>query len=159
MLTGMAGFQMRHLLTVLLLVAATHAPASESVLAAPVLNQLRQEAGLPPLAPSTTLERAARMHAEDMVRNGFFSHTGTDGSRVAQRANRVAYPWCSIAENIAMGQRSVSEVMRDWMKSPSHRKNILNRRVVEYGLVRGPRDTWVLVLGRPGCWSSRLKGT
>ena len=39
-----------------------------------------------------------------MVANGFFSHTGANGSSVGDRLNAVAYGWASVAENIAAGQ-------------------------------------------------------
>lgn len=37
------------------------------------------------------------------------------------------------------------------MASPGHRRNILDGEVTEFGLVRGPGDLWVMVLGRAGC--------
>ncbi|MBT55084.1 MAG: serine protease [Mameliella sp.] len=116
-----------------------------------MLNGLRAEAGLAPLSASSALEKAARRHARDMARRGFFAHSGSDGSDVMDRARRAGYRPCQIAENIAKGQRSVEEVVADWMTSPGHRRNMLNDGVRDYGMVRGDGNVWVLVLGRDGC--------
>ena len=116
-----------------------------------MLNGLRAEQGLGPVTPSPRLEEAAKRHALDMSRRGFFSHEGSDGSDVMDRARRVGYAACAIAENIAKGQKTLSEVLGDWAKSPPHRKNMLSPEVRDYGLVRAPGDVWVLVLGKDGC--------
>ncbi len=128
----------------------TTVPASAQQ-ARQLLNGVRAEQGLPPLAPAPRLEGAAMAHAVDMVENGFFSHDGSDGSTVGSRARDQGYGWCRIAENIAQGQDSVHEVMRAWVTSPGHRRNILLPDITDYGLVRGQGDIWVLVLGRDGC--------
>ena len=39
----------------------------------------------------------------------------------------------TVAENIAYGQKSPEEVMKTWMKSSGHRKNILNTNFTEIG--------------------------
>ena len=116
-----------------------------------MLNGLRAEKGLGPVTPSPRLEAAAKAHALDMARKSFFSHTGSDGSDVMARARAQGYGACAIAENIAQGQKSLTEVLGAWAKSPPHRKNMLNRDVTDFGLVRAPGDVWVLVLGKDGC--------
>lgn len=116
-----------------------------------MLNGMRAEQGLSPVKPSGQLEQAAMAHAMDMSRNKFFAHQGSDGSSVMKRVRRTGYGPCTVAENIAHGQQSLTEVMASWAKSPGHRKNILNRKVTHYGLVKAPGNYWVLVLGKAGC--------
>ncbi|MFZ7093158.1 CAP domain-containing protein [Primorskyibacter sp. 2E233] len=116
-----------------------------------MLNGLRAEQGLGPVKPSSKLEQAAMAHARDMARKGFFAHVGSDGSRPMQRAKRKGYRPCMIAENIAKGQRSLTEVMGGWAKSSGHRKNMLLPQIKEYGLVRYEGDIWVMVLGSTSC--------
>ncbi|WP_238987417.1 CAP domain-containing protein [Roseovarius dicentrarchi] len=113
-------------------------------------NAIRADAGLTPLSSSAALGRAAAGHARDMAQNGFFSHTGSNGSGIGDRARAVGYGFCFIAENIAQGQSSVDEVMTGWMNSTGHRRNILSEGAREYALVR-EGDIWVMMLGRPGC--------
>jgi uncharacterized protein YkwD len=116
-----------------------------------VVNALRLQSGLAPLRYSDQLEKAADRHARDMVLQGFFSHRGSDGSRLGDRLRRLGYGWCAAAENIAKGQPSLPMVMQAWQQSPGHRRNILHRGVSEFALVRAEDNIWVMVLARPGC--------
>jgi uncharacterized protein YkwD len=97
------------------------------------------------------LEEAAMVHAMDMADGGFFGHAGSDGSRVGDRARAAGYGWCAIAENIAKGQGSLTEVLGAWANSAGHRRNMLLADITDYGLVRAPGDIWVLVLGSERC--------
>ena len=112
-----------------------------------IANLFRAENGLGPLKVSTVLEAVAEGHGRDMAQNGFYSHTGSDGSSIGKRAKRQKYRFCLIAENIAKGQRSTGEVMQDWMTSPGHRKNILQRKARDIGVIRQADNIWVMVLG------------
>lgn len=115
------------------------------------LSQVRAQEGRGALKPSGQLTRAATAHAEDLARSGRFSHEGSNGSSVGQRVRKQGYKFCFVAENIAEGQGSLQDVLEGWMASPGHRRNILAEQAVEFGLVRGPDNLWVMVLGRPGC--------
>lgn len=127
----------------------THAEPNRDV--ASLTNQYRAQYGLPPLRVNVNLERVAELHGRDMVRNRFFSHSGSDGSDIGDRALRVGYRYCVIAENIAQGHRSARDVAKGWMKSPGHRRNMLDRSVTEIGVTRGQGNTWVMVLGSQSC--------
>jgi len=73
-------------------------------------NAERERYGLPPLEIDPDLVCSARTHCAWMTRNRSLRHTRK-----------------AVAENIAMGQRSSREAVRDWMSSSGHRANILNR--------------------------------
>ncbi|WP_240705225.1 CAP domain-containing protein [Pacificoceanicola onchidii] len=141
---------MRTLLALIMCLALLPAVASAQQVRQ-MLNGLRAENGLGPLQPSEALEKAAMAHAMDLARTGKFSHTGSDGSRPMKRAKRQGYRGCFVAENIAKGQKTVTEVMGGWARSPGHRKNMLSRKAKEYGLVRAEGNIWVLVLGSTRC--------
>ncbi len=98
----------------------------------------------------TKLDQMARSHAQDLVRNNRFSHAGTDGSDLIDRADRVGYRYCFIAENIAKGQPDLESVMTSWMNSPGHRRNMLDPRATELGFAQAG-DIWVMVLGSSNC--------
>ena len=115
------------------------------------INALRADRHLPELRYSKKLEKAARRHAEDMAKNSFLSHTGSDGSGVGDRVRRSGYGWCTAAENIASGQPTLADVMQSWTTSQGHRKNMLHKAVSEFALARGPGNIWVMVLAHPGC--------
>ncbi|MGK7652482.1 CAP domain-containing protein [Roseovarius sp. B08] len=115
------------------------------------INDFRAEEGRAPLNVSSTLTRVAAAHAKDMARKDYFSHTGSDGSSVADRARRVGYGFCFIAENIAEGQRGLDAVLTGWADSPGHRENMLAPEAESVALVEAPGRIWVMVLGRDGC--------
>ena len=139
------------LAAMLLSVSTVTPPAYADPAVLPELNALRADAGRAPLRYSDRLERIARLHAEDMARNGFFAHEGSNGSTLGDRASSMGYGFCFIAENIAKGQRTRAEVMSSWEESRGHRRNMLDKRATEIGLARADGAIWVMVLGRPGC--------
>lgn len=72
------------------------------------------------------LESAAAVHSTDMVVNNFFAHQSpTTGKTFRERLVDAGYNWTSGGENIAAGQASVSQVMADWIASPSHCSNMM----------------------------------
>jgi len=88
-------------------------------------NERRDQAGLKPLELDQALTKAAEAHALDMAEREEMSHTGGDGSSPFQRIERAGFKFQRAAENVAAGQRTATEVMKDWMNSPGHRANIL----------------------------------
>jgi uncharacterized protein YkwD len=115
------------------------------------VNTIRAESGLSALSVNRELTQAAAAHARDLAETGAFSHTGSNGSSVGDRVRRQGYGFCFVAENIAKGQGSLEQVLNGWMASPGHRRNVLASQAREFGLVRGPGNLWVMVLGKPGC--------
>lgn len=91
-----------------------------------LVNAERAMAGLGPFIADARLDSAAQGHSEDQAANGVMSHTGSDGSNMAQRIERAGFPWRRAAENVAFGQRTPADVVAAWMNSPGHRNNILS---------------------------------
>lgn len=112
-------------------------------------NQARREQGLESLQWSDSLARAARYHAAHMAKYRYFDHDShlPDGRRMSA-AERIRHfdPHYS-GENIAWNQPNPQEVIRIWMQSPGHRKNILNPESTRLG-VGYVRGYWVQVFGR-----------
>jgi hypothetical protein len=98
-----------------------------------LINNERQKTGASPLCLNNKLLRAAQSHTNDMVTNDFFSHTGSDGSKLSTRADRVNYKWRNLAENIAIN-RSVTDAHAGLMKSAGHKRNILDPNLAQIGL-------------------------
>lgn len=105
---------------------------AESVLSA--VNAARAKAGCGPLRMNSKLTAAAKSHARAMAEQNFFAHAGKDGSRLPGRIARQGYDYQSAAENIAAGQDSPREVVKDWLQSSGHRKNILDCQMTETGI-------------------------
>lgn len=87
----------------------------------------------PPVSWSGSLAMAAYLHSRDMVRNNFLSHTGSDGSSAGQRISRQGYPWRTYGENIAAGDQTVPSVIRGWLRSERHCRNLMNPAFTEIG--------------------------
>lgn len=88
----------------------------------------------PPLAASSLLDEAARRHARDMARHGYFDHAGRDGSQPKGRLARLGYRSRLTGENIAYGPESAEEVVAGWLASPGHCANIMDARIEEMGI-------------------------
>lgn len=87
----------------------------------------------PPVSWSGKLAMAAYLHSRDMVRKNFLSHTGSNGSSAGQRISRQVYPWRTYGENIAVGNPTVSSVIRGWLVSERHCRNLMNPAFTEIG--------------------------
>lgn len=89
-----------------------------------------------------------------MALRDYFAHSSPEGKRVGARVTAEGYPWRSVGENIAGGDRSIEIVVRGWMDSPGHCANIMNGEFTEIGAACVERaDTtwgtyWTMVLGR-----------
>lgn len=107
------------------------------------------------------LQKVARAHSRDMIQRDYFSHTTKGTNRVGcDRVKNSGYRFRYCAENIAWGQREKGEpdnIMRSWMESSGHRRNILNGRYREVGIgtatgtFRGQRGvtTYTVDFGTP----------
>ena len=103
--------------------APADAPQAQQVVA--LVNEARDLAGCQPLKVDDRVVEAAQGHSADMAQRDYFSHTTPEGVDFAQRMRTAGYPSPG-GENIAMGQRSAEQVMKAWMNSDGHRRNILN---------------------------------
>lgn len=113
------------------------------------LNDLRAAQGVAGVVYSPKLEAAAKAHAQDMAKHGYFAHEGRNGSSVGDRVKKQRYRWCFVAENLAKGPRDLNQVMQGWAKSPGHYSNMINKNAKEFGLYQGPDRIWAMVLAAP----------
>jgi uncharacterized protein YkwD len=103
------------------------------------LARARVEAGLPPLARSAALDRAAGAHARDMAAQGYMEHDAPDGSTPASRAAGEGYQtpagsaWLVI--EVISAQGDAPEAALGWWLSDSvHRRVVLGARWREIGI-------------------------
>lgn len=99
-----------------------------------LVNVERARAGLPALKTNWQLSRVARYKSADMANRGYFSHTSPTYGSPFRMMESFGLRFSAAGENIAYGQRTPAEVMRDWMNSPGHRSNILSRNYTEIGV-------------------------
>jgi len=113
------------------------------------VNEARARVGCErPVTVDRRLANAAQAHSTDMATRGYFSHTTPEGATFSDRARAAGYP-SPAAENIARGQRSAERVMRDWLESEGHRRNILNCAHRTIGVGLDPNGWyWTQIFGR-----------
>ena len=114
-----------------------------------MLNNVRANNGAGPVAYDSRLGTAAQNHANDMLANNYFSHTGLNGSTPGDRITAAGYNWRTYGENIARGQQSESDVLQAWVNSPGHQANNVNPNFEDFALAKagsGSNKYWVLVL-------------
>ena len=99
-----------------------------------ILNAARAKAGCGPLKLNSKLMAAAKTHANNMAEKDFFGHANKDGSKFSKRVKKQGYKYRMVAENIAAGQSSATQVAYDWLGSSGHRKNILNCKLKDTGV-------------------------
>lgn len=140
-----------------------------------LINQERKNAGLPNLEWNRALNQIARNYSRDMVRRRFFSHTDPEGRSFSERYRRGGFT-CAIrtsrnttqlgGENIAYNnlysaitrrngrtttswnteEQIAATVVRQWMSSTGHRRNILTHHYRREGVgIAIGRDGKVLV--------------
>ena len=97
-----------------------------------LINEQRAAQNLPPVMWDNDVAKIARMHSENMAKNNFFSHKGLDGFMVNNRADLLGVSkWRAIGENIAYNRgydQPAEFTVECWMKSQSHRDNLLDSR-------------------------------
>jgi uncharacterized protein YkwD len=96
-------------------------------------NEERRKHKLRPLRANPWLFEAARKHSANMAKQQKVGHV-LDGKNPADRLRALGYRHRGCGENCAMGNRPPAQVVRGWMESPGHRRNILNRSFGEIGL-------------------------
>ena len=89
-----------------------------------------------PLTWDDALARSAAKHAIDMEQKRYFHHVSTTGKTIGQRLDEFGYDWYQVAENIAFGQRTIDQVVNEWMRSPDHCANIMNPDIRNMGVAK-----------------------
>jgi uncharacterized protein YkwD len=119
------------------------------------INSARQANHVSALILDERLSNIARAHSRDMANRGYFSHTDPEGraprdrlreagyscaktsgenifqnnlfSRITTRGNQKSYDWNSL-------DQIVTSTVQQWMASPGHRQNILQKDYSRTGI-------------------------
>jgi|GEM_PF-735775 len=98
------------------------------------VNQEREKNGLNQLEINAKLTEAARLKAQDMINKNYFAHTSPSGKDPWGWLNKVDYDYRFAGENLAMDFSSAVGVHNAWMKSKTHKENILLKDYTEIGV-------------------------
>lgn len=103
-------------------------------------NAVRQDRGLAALERDDRLSAAAIERSEAMAEANYFGHEGPGDSNVRSAARAVGWvpanqSW-SLGENIgwAEGDATPATMVRSWLDSPSHRRNLLAEHHTQIGV-------------------------
>ncbi len=115
-----------------------------------LVNAVRAEYGLAPVAYNAQLGAAAQGHANFIATEGVYSHYGVNGSTWQDRAQAAGYPgWAG--ENLVGGTRlTPQQGVTWWRNSAIHFSNMLNPRWTEAGVgfaVGNGQNFYVMVFG------------
>lgn len=97
-------------------------------------NYKRSEFEVVPLQRNAILDEAARLKAEHMAKNEYFSHYSPEGISPWYWYDEVGYVYAYAGENLAIHFTDSSAVVEAWMKSPKHKENIINNHYTEIGI-------------------------
>ena len=112
------------------------------------VNAERQLHGLAALPVGTSLERAARDHTADMIKNGYLGHDWHTGVPFGMWVTR--YFACTAGEIIAWRSpaQTAANAIQQWLHSPGHRAALLSRTWTVMGVELAPRHATVVFGGR-----------
>jgi uncharacterized protein YkwD len=122
------------------------------------VNRAREQRCLGPLHLDPALSEIALGHSADMARRGYFAHADPEERQAGGRAREAGYRYRYLGENlfagtlysqtsvrVVGGQRDVfyrwytpedlaDEVVRGWLESPGHRRNLLSAQYTHEGI-------------------------
>lgn len=88
------------------------------------INEYRQQHGLSKLTMDNHIVIQAKQHSEDMANHRMpFGHKDF-GKRIAKIRTQIKNTGGG-AENVAYNYKSAQEVVRQWLRSPGHKRNIV----------------------------------
>jgi len=96
-------------------------------------NVERHKVGAAPLKISRELTQAASMKAQDMLKEGYWSHASPSGVTPWHWLDQADYSYAYAGENLARNFGSANAVVAAWMASPGHRQNMLHQYYTEVG--------------------------
>lgn len=105
-----------------------------------LINKQRTNNGLAALKNDSEVQRVARIKAQDMVDNNYFSHTSPTYGSPFDMLKSFKNSYKTAGENIA-GNSSNSSAVTAWMNSSGHKANILNSNFnyTGIGVVSSPK--------------------
>ena len=96
-------------------------------------NTQRQLTGENALTINPQLQNAAQNKAEDMVNRNYWSHKTPEGKDPWAFIVNENYQYQKAGENLAYGFNDSTSTIDGWMKSESHKRNLLDKDFTEVG--------------------------
>ena len=90
-----------------------------------LINSNRRNNGLEDLKIDNSVQNIARLKAQDLERNDYFSHTSPSYGNIDDMLNSFGVIYTKSQENIA-GNQNLNGAVEAWMNSEGHKANILS---------------------------------
>jgi hypothetical protein len=97
-------------------------------------NKERLNAGVSTLKYNSALNQAALAKATDMFENNYWAHVSPTGTEPWYFVTGSGYKYLHAGENLARDFSNPTDVVKAWMASPTHRKNLLDDRYHDIGI-------------------------
>lgn len=126
-----------------------------------IINSKRIENGSSPLSVNNKLIIASNNKAKYLIENKTFEHNSKN-KKFSDWAKESGYEYSFIGENLAENFKTSDAVIEAWLKSESHKENLLNKNFTETGISVAELDGRIVVVqifGRPRTYSLPLEKT
>jgi len=97
-------------------------------------NIYRASVGASSLKESSVLNTAAAQKLEDMIRSQYFAHYSPGGVSPWHWFQANNYRYTYAGENLAIGYPDAATTVDAWVKSSTHRNNLINKQYREIGV-------------------------
>ncbi|MFH1098824.1 MAG: CAP domain-containing protein [Candidatus Uhrbacteria bacterium] len=98
------------------------------------VNAARSENGLQAYTEHPALRDAAQRRAEEILTSSQFAHIRPDGGVFATAITDAGYHYYRAGENLAVDFLLEPALIKAWLDSPSHRRNILSDHYLDIGV-------------------------
>lgn len=68
-----------------------------------------------------------------MAKRGYFDHVNSKGQDAVDRIEDERYKWIAVGENIYLGPDDALSLMKGWLASSGHCRNILAQQYRDFG--------------------------
>jgi hypothetical protein len=99
-----------------------------------IINSERSRAGISALVVNEKLSFAAQDKANELANTGVIVHSSAPKNTPWKVIADRGYLYKLAGENLAIGFTSSPDVVTDWMRSPTHKANVLNLSYKDVGI-------------------------
>src|SRR3989338_7536825 len=97
-------------------------------------NQKRLAEGQPPLKENKALDEAAAAKAASMIAQNYWAHNAPNGTEPWNFILNSGYSYLHAGENLARDFTNPKDVVEAWMKSSSHKANLISSKYQDIGV-------------------------
>lgn len=97
-------------------------------------NNNRAKSGAGKVTLNPQLNAAAAAKVDDMFKENYWAHVSPKGTEPWFFISSAGYKYQHAGENLARDFSNSKDVVNAWMASPSHKKNLLDKRYKDMGL-------------------------